>query len=147
MSKLNYKDYIKALILFIFIINASCKKGPASTADIEESSKYPAIQIVKDSASGLTAPNYDILSSKITKDILTITVKYGGGCRQHKFELRSNGQPSASVFELHLLHLTTDDHCRRLLLDTLQFDLSPLRKISEKYSVKISPYPQIIYPD
>ncbi len=147
MSKLNFKNYIKALLLFIFVINTSCKKGPAATAPIEENSKYPAIQIVKDSTSGFRAPDYDILSSKITKDILTVAVKYGGGCRQHKFELRSNGKPSNSIFELHLLHLTTDDHCRRLLLDTLQFDLSPLRKISENYSVKISPYPQIIQPN
>ncbi|MBO9703829.1 MAG: hypothetical protein J7604_26720 [Sporocytophaga sp.] len=144
MSKVIFKNYLKAFILFLFAITASCKKGPASTATSQENSKYPAIQIVNDSASGLRTPDYDILSSKITKDVLTITVKYGGGCRQHKFDLISNGKPSASVFELNLLHLTTDDHCRRLLLDTLRFDLSPLRKISKNYSVKINPYPQII---
>lgn len=139
-----FKNYTKALILFLFAITASCKKGPSSTAAVQESSIYPAIQIVEDSVSGFRAPDYDILSSKITKDILTVTVKYGGGCRQHKFDLRSNGKQTASVFEVNLIHLTTDDHCRRLLLDTLRFDLSPLRKISEKYSVKINPYPQII---
>jgi hypothetical protein len=147
MSKLNFKNYIPVFILFLFVISFSCKKRPAASAPVVENNKYPAIQIVKDSTSGFRAPDYDILSSKITKDILTVAVKYGGGCRQHKFELRSNGQPSATVFELHLLHLTTDDHCRRLLLDTLQFDLSPLRKISDKYSVRISPYPQVIHPD
>ncbi|WP_028979177.1 hypothetical protein [Sporocytophaga myxococcoides] len=144
MSKVIFENYTKAFILFLFAITASCKKGPASTASFQGNSNYPAIQIVKDTASGFRDPDYDILSSKITNDILTVTVKYGGGCRQHKFELLSNGKPSASVFELNLLHLTTDDHCRRLLLDTLRFDLSPLRKISKNYSVKINPYPQII---
>src|SRR6478609_6321253 len=108
MRKVIFKNCTKVLILILFAITASCKKGPASTASSQGNSNYPAIQIVNDTTSGFRAPDYDILSSKITKDILTVTVKYGGGCRQHKFELRSNGKPSASVFELHLLHLTTD---------------------------------------
>lgn len=143
MRELIFKTSIKVFLLLILAITVACKK-PGSPATIQESNKYPSIQIVKDSASGFRAPDYDLLSSKITNDILTVTVKYGGGCRQHKFELRSNGKPSGTVFDVILLHLTTDDHCRRLLSDTLQFDLSPLRKISKKYSIRINPHPQII---
>jgi|GEM_PF-4331735 hypothetical protein len=143
MPNVLFKKGSLLTVLFLSSLLPACTKKPSASIP-GETSGYPVVQIVQDPTEHYRTPDYTILSAGITKNVLTVLVQFGGGCRKHQFELKSNGQPTDSVFELYLFHLTTDDPCRRLLTDTLQFDLASLQKISDNYSVKIHPIPQLI---
>jgi hypothetical protein len=67
--------------------------------------------------------------AEIREDKLAIHVRYGGGCRQHSFQLNWDGSIMESFppqVILELSHNNHGDNCMALLSDTLQFDLSTL---------------------
>jgi len=71
--------------------------------------------------------HYGITNAFLWEDTLHISVTYGGGCKEHLFRLVWDGNLSKSnppQITLHLLHDAQDDHCRALLQQELQFDLS-----------------------
>jgi hypothetical protein len=63
-------------------------------------------------------------------DVLTLEVRYGGGCREHRFALVSSPAWRLSMppqVGLVLAHDADGDMCRALLSETLRYDLSSLR--------------------
>lgn len=73
---------------------------------------------------------YELVSASIEGDTLLATVSYGGGCRDHVFELQF-----ADVFIMTdplrltatLLHESNDDPCEAWLTEHLEFDLTPVK--------------------
>jgi hypothetical protein len=83
--------------------------------------------------SGFEAPSivdYSIDSAKVTKDsILTIYVKYQGGCNGLHFELFNDGNIMKSMppkTNLVLVHRTELENCKEEKVCSLDFNLSPL---------------------
>jgi len=73
---------------------------------------------------------YIIDSVKLNKDILSIFVNYSGGCKEHIFELYSNGKYAKSLpaqMTLCLRHTNNDDNCRMLLLREYKFNIAQLK--------------------
>lgn len=69
---------------------------------------------------------YDMLPATIEGDILTLKVKYGGGCGVHRFELRTHALEEGTL-QFWLIHEVEDDPCKAFVRKDLQFDLSPLK--------------------
>ena len=73
-------------------------------------------------------------------DKLLIHVRYGGGCKNHSFQLNWDGeimksQPVQVVLEL--THNNNGDTCKALLSETLQYDLSTLQGFPQQEMVII----------
>lgn len=70
-------------------------------------------------------------SHAIEGDLLTLDIRYGGGCKEHRFALLIDPAFMESypvqVFA-RLAHDADGDMCRALLYDSLHFDLGPLRR-------------------
>ncbi|MCG3164253.1 MAG: hypothetical protein POELPBGB_00007 [Bacteroidia bacterium] len=74
---------------------------------------------------------YRIKTYSIEGNILSIEVSYRGGCGQHNFELYSNGLLKKSLppqIDVYLEHKKENETCSEDIKQTLQFDISPLRK-------------------
>ncbi|MGB0806083.1 MAG: hypothetical protein ACPGRC_05285 [Salibacteraceae bacterium] len=93
---------------------------------------------------------YQILTAKIEDDILWLTVSYGGGCREHEFELHFNDMyiprkdqenGTSGYVNLTLHHNGNDDRCRSIVQQNIRFDLKPLKNSSYKnILIRISKY-------
>jgi len=82
-----------------------------------------------------------IQSVGLKGDKLIIDVMYGGGCRQHTFQLNWNGKflksrPSQVVLELS--HNANGDTCKALISQRLQFDLSAIIDNPQQYVIRLN---------
>lgn len=70
-----------------------------------------------------------ITAAEVQNHILHLTVRYGGGCREHGFALVAGdavGESFPPFTLLRLAHEAHDDPCDALLLRELHVDLSPI---------------------
>jgi hypothetical protein len=77
----------------------------------------------------------EIVDSRITRDTLHLTVRFGGGCRQHEFSLFRFGGFRESFpvqTDIRLMHDANGDMCRALLTRSLAFGLSPLARLYQQ---------------
>ncbi len=85
----------------------------------------------------------------ITKNKMTISIKYSGGCKEHKFQLIGSKLISKSIppqRSIQLYHDNDDDHCRELIDEILVFDISDLAYDNNPISLKLDGYDgEIIY--
>ena len=68
--------------------------------------------------------------ARVSGDTLFIQAEYSGGCKDHVFTARHNGQYMKSMppqLNLTIDHNGNGDSCRELIRETLAFDLKPCR--------------------
>ena len=85
--------------------------------------------VVKDTAQA-GKDTYKIAKSRVSGDTLFVDVEYTGGCKDHVFTARHNGQYMKSMpAQLNLMidHNGNADACRELIKETLAFDLRGAR--------------------
>ena len=73
---------------------------------------------------------YKLAKSRVNGDTLFVDVEYSGGCKDHVFTARHNGQYMKSMpAQLNLIidHNANGDACRELIRETLAFDLRAAR--------------------
>ncbi|MFX0206444.1 MAG: NigD-like C-terminal domain-containing protein [Candidatus Hodarchaeota archaeon] len=98
-------------------------------------------QILLDNSSYKNSPRDTVTFNNITldKDLLTLEVSYGGGCRKHIFTLIGSNvfkESNPVRTDIVLSHNANDDPCEAWLTEKLHFDLSPLKKAyKDTYSV------------
>ncbi len=76
-----------------------------------------------------------IQSASIEGDTLVLEVAYGGGCEEHIFDLFWDGgflESSPVQAQLQLTHGGEPDFCEAFIMETLRFDLTPLREAYER---------------
>ena len=74
---------------------------------------------------------FEIVSAEVVDDVLTVGVRYGGGCREHRFQLVASSTFAESEpvqTPVVLTHDARGDLCRALLSETLRYDLTPLKQ-------------------
>jgi hypothetical protein len=74
-------------------------------------------------------------SAYITGDLLTMRINYSGGCKEHYFNLFSNGKYTLSTppeVKLFLDDTTRTDNCRQFKEELITFDISGLKHPSQK---------------
>lgn len=72
---------------------------------------------------------------KVVGDSLYVEVQYSGGCQDHEFTMITNGNFLKSLppqLPLFLEHNANGDNCRALKMQTLKYDLMPLRSTQTK---------------
>jgi hypothetical protein len=79
--------------------------------------------------------SYNLIEAKLTeKDILSAVVSYSGGCEKHEFTLAAvpsfTNTGSNPQTKLVLGHESNGDMCKKIVKETLYFDLKPIK---EKY--------------
>ena len=133
-------------MLCIALLTVQCKsskKAAASTSTETESSapKPKTIRIEQsvDLAQVKTSPT-KIDSAWIAGNNLHLKLLYGGGCKEHRFELLGNGFMMKSLppqTPIKLLHDNNDDHCRELIKDQQVFNIQPLQALGGKNELVI----------
>ena len=83
-------------------------------------------------ATTLKTDPYAVESATIEGNVLTLGVRYGGGCAQHQFSLvvsRGFRESIPVQTTAVLAHDAGGDNCRALKSEALSFDLTPLRDL------------------
>lgn len=92
----------------------------------------PSIQFVSQNPFELGSDPFRLLNANVDGDLLEIEVEYGGGCREHQFELIAN--PKAFMesepvqANIYFLHENHDDLCKALVRKKYTFSLQPLKE-------------------
>lgn len=134
---------MKKSTFFLFIISALLFFSCHSKALVENKDPNvirPSIITMNDSTikatvetnvdMSATGSPYKIDSLFIKDDILSIFINYSGGCKEHAFQLVSNGMYAKSMppqLFLCLKHNANDDQCKKMILKELRFDVSDLK--------------------
>ncbi|MEN8126047.1 MAG: hypothetical protein ABFR32_13070 [Bacteroidota bacterium] len=72
---------------------------------------------------------FTIIESKREGDNLQITLSYGGGCKEHSFEVIWDGivyTDDPCKMNLLLIHRGNNDYCEALITDTININLKEL---------------------
>jgi hypothetical protein len=73
----------------------------------------------------------EVISAKVNaaKKTVSVTVRYGGGCKKHDFVLQSTGGCRESYpvqCDYELVDLTTGDHCEAMVGTTAEFTFAEM---------------------
>ncbi|MCF8278285.1 MAG: hypothetical protein K9J17_16275 [Flavobacteriales bacterium] len=143
---MNLKQYL--ILLLIAASLMACKNNGQNTVASEPAkvvAELPSIKpiIVDNTRKPRSEFDFQLLDASTKGDILSVVVRYSGGCKEHDFNAYFSGAyakslPPQAIVELE--HLNPDnDPCRSLVKDTFQFDLKPLRySASEEVIVKFA---------
>lgn len=127
------------------LLNVACKRtkdtvqqeapaapGPVAAGKPLEEKEEQGVRPVRIDAAfrpGNSDP-FDLSEAVVRGDTLFLTVGYGGGCKEHVFDLVTNKMFLKSMppqLVLTLEHESNDDMCRAYLTETLRFDLTGIR--------------------
>lgn len=132
MRKLNF-----VLFFLCSLICYSCHKKVASTNtsasktdDKKVETLIKNVIIASDVDLTNTGDLCSVDSIAIKADILSIYINYSGGCKEHTFDLLSNGMYAKSLpvqLALCLKHNGNSDNCRELITKELKFNVSPCK--------------------
>lgn len=123
---MNIKTVI-LLLTFTALINGCLFTNPSDSSD--EGGETKPLRI-KTSASEIYYDPAAVVKFDITRNVLELTTRYGGGCEVHDFELYWDGLFMESYpvqVNLQLSHNSHNDMCRALITDNLYFDLTLLK--------------------
>ena len=121
-------------LYFFLLLAASCasEKQQISEARIQNestSSTQNKIILAKIGRSTTISNPIQIISAKLSANILTLDIKYTGGCIDHDFQMI--GSPSIAksmppIRSIELIDTTTNDECEKITFETLTIDISDL---------------------
>lgn len=124
-----------SMLLFVGCHKKDINKT-SSSSTVSDSKKQIALPEIKNAIvdTELDISNmgamYSVDSLRINKDTLSVFVNYSGGCKEHVFDLYSNGNYAKSLppqLSLFLKHNSNDDACRELIMKELKFNVSNLK--------------------
>ena len=135
MNTLSLAKYTAASLLLAATILSSCKSKKASTTpENNEAIAHRAFQLeVKPVVLDTTRYGNDTFEAnkvRVNGDTLFMDVEYSGGCKDHVFTARHNGNYMKSMppqLNVNIDHNANGDGCRELIRETIAFDLSGCR--------------------
>lgn len=131
------------IVIVLHILNISCNSNKNTTLDKHQKGS----PVIIDSSFYTENKNMrmNILNMQLNKDILSIEINYSGGCKEHSFNLYTNGLVVNNNMQLFLVDTQNEDFCKMLITDTLNFNLKNLRKINkDKLYLTVNRNEQII---
>tara|TARA_R110002050_G_scaffold220557_1_gene356397 strand:- start:5408 stop:5905 length:498 start_codon:yes stop_codon:yes gene_type:complete len=138
------KKIIFSFIVLFAVVSCKSKKTAtiATTEPVEEleltethprdSSELLEINVSESNDMRNRGDSYNILAANIIKDELWIDVSYGGGCKEHQFDLMFNNayiekeSKTGEIFpriQLTLKHHANGDACRSIVREKIRFNL------------------------
>lgn len=136
------KNPISFTLLFLCISLVSCKIKSKSITNQETISKIKKVELIDGFTFSNKTVNYNITKAELNQNTLSIIVSYGGGCEVHGWALKGpkdflKSLPPKKV--LFLEHNSNGDRCRKVITDTLLFDVT-----STKYPGKAKDYSVVL---
>lgn len=107
----------------------SCSNAGVVELQEENTFKAPQAFIVTDFREYAGSAPFAIENITLSKNLLSINIKYSGGCNEHLFQLVGHKMVSKSEppqRSVHLFHNNNGDSCREIIQDILVFDISAL---------------------
>ena len=129
--------------LLLPLLMASCQRNHAD----EISNETPDdIEMQAGGSADATDP-FELLEAKIEGDSLLLSVRYGGGCSEHVFDLEAGPMlkslPPKQI--ISIAHDANGDNCRALIQRTIAFDLSAYRGSPRGGTVIVVDGKELIY--
>ena len=138
---------IALLLLCMLVGLAACKsKKEVATTTYEQESEMPEkpmktedtennmtkVSVIQDETADLSLKTdaFQLVKMEQKNDSLLVEVRYGGGCREHAFQLVHIGAYKESMppqLDVALRHNANDDRCRALVTETLVIPLKALQ--------------------
>jgi hypothetical protein len=121
------------LLVIISFLAFSCKTEKIMTdAEIAKTEKTDdtRLKIVASLGDKLSENDfYTITSVRLEKNKILIDVNFSGGCAKHDFKaigLSLNSQSVQPIRQIQLVHLSNNDQCKKLILQTLEIDIKQI---------------------
>lgn len=143
------RKYFTIIILLSVTLLLACHKKEMTSSKTIVPVNTPAANASSEIKNVIVDSNLDIAaiggaltnvdSLAIKGDVLSIFVNYSGGCKDHSFDLYSNGMYAKSLppkLTLFLKHTDNDDGCRSLINQELKFNISAV-KYTSSLSLKV----------
>lgn len=143
------RKYFTIIILLSVTLFLACHKKEIASSKTAVPVITPSANTSSEIKSVIVDSNLDIAaiggastiidSLAIKADVLSIFVNYSGGCKDHGFDLYSNGMYAKSLppkLTLFLKHTDNDDGCRSLISQELKFNISAV-KYTSSLSLKV----------
>ncbi|WP_147468412.1 hypothetical protein [Corallococcus interemptor] len=109
------------------------KKAPSSPAAEAEGQEAAIVMPLEITETPAPRDPLGIESQSVKGDVLTLKVRHGGGCKEHRYGLAWDGRFTKTAAgepraELTLLHDANNDRCKAMVYKELAFDLSTLKQ-------------------
>jgi len=135
--KMNKKIIFLGLVMIAVIVAGTAFAINISLIENLNINNNSSDDIVLDShyyenVSNYSNDSYTINNVEIEEDILTIEVKYGGGCKEHIFSLFGSPgfmKSSPVQTDVMLSHNANNDLCKALITEEVSFNLTPLKEV------------------
>lgn len=139
---------MKNLILCLIILAGlgACKNKKQITASqnmnytINNKDTLAHLSIIESISTPEVAFKYTIKKAAIDGDLLKIDIQYSGGCEDQTFMLVSDGINNEGKVKLQLMHDSKGDLCKKLIMKTLYFNLSPLGEKDENRILSLNQF-------
>ncbi len=121
----------RQLIAFALPFVMSCAHSAGDVASPNDFTDGLVAVVENVEGAGWPRDSLTIDSATISGDTLRLSVRYGGGCRTHRFALLINSAFMESYpVQVHtrLAHDAGGDRCRAIVMRTVSFDLARLKQ-------------------
>ena len=135
---MNKAVYIICVILFSGCHHKQITKTAETvqtTTSAKPSSGNKEVTVDATADMSATGAMYRVDSMTVNGDVLSVFVNYSGGCKDHSWELFSNGMYEKSLppkISVCLKHTNNGDACRELKMEEVKFDIAKLKNPSNK---------------
>ena len=105
----------------------SCGNGKEKTKEITNVNQEDKIEKAYIGVAPKSSSPVTIQTASVDGNIMTIEVEYSGGCKDHDFDLIGSAAIMKSLPAqrgIELVHKLSDDTCRELVTEELEFDIS-----------------------
>lgn len=113
----------------------SAKTETKATAPEEVKEIIPQVTVDATADMVNTGARYTVDSIALNSNMLSVFVKYSGGCKEHTWDLKSNGMYAKSLppqISVCLTHTNNGDACRELIIKEIKFDIAKLKHPNNK---------------
>ncbi len=111
-------------LLAIVLVSCKAPKNSMNQNTIETSIPLAEIGDLNMESAAIT-----IQSAEIKGPTMRLVVSYSGGCAEHSFRLIGSAMLTKSLppqRAVKLIHTNNGDQCKKMITDTLLFDVTPL---------------------
>ncbi len=144
------KQFTFILFCLFALSCGNSKKASENNAENEEKSTEQTVKkciLTQNWNEYKDSDPYNILSAKVSGNIMTLDVSYSGGCEKHNFDLIGSAFIMKSLPPkrgIKLYHKSNNDSCRELVRETISFDITDFAYVNGEIILNLEHYTESI---